>query len=44
MEWKLIERSFLLEEGRRHMQHTDVFIVSGKRILVLVTQGLISHT
>ena len=45
MEYKLIERCFLLEEeGRRHVQHTDVSIVFGIRILVLVMLSIVSHT
>ena len=44
-ESKLVERCFLLEEeeGRRHIQHTDVSMVFRIRISVLVTQSLVSH-
>ena len=45
MEQKLIERCFVLEEEeeeRRHIQHTDVSIVFGMRMLALVTQSIVT--
>ena len=44
MDQKLIERCFVLEEEeeRRHIQHTDVSIVFGMRMLALVTQSIVT--